>query len=178
MVSLRDDVCKGFVYNRHSKSVAIIFIGREAGILSRGKRKAGPSAKMALEVGGRADCNKEWIVSPKLRSAHSTATGPMPEAASICPAQLGTVHQKQQGANAVASSGTLSQELACKEMGWWRLGFGVSLGSGIRFVGSRASRGTWGVPALAVSRLRGLSLQPWHLLGPHQHGFGGGIFDR
>lgn len=40
MVSLRDDVCKGFVYNRHSKSVAIIFIGREAGILSRGKRKA------------------------------------------------------------------------------------------------------------------------------------------
>lgn len=52
---------EGFVYNRHSKSVAIILL-EEAGILSRGKRGRLPSAKMALEV-GQADCNKEWIDS-------------------------------------------------------------------------------------------------------------------
>lgn len=37
--------------------------------------------------------------------------------------------------------------------------------------GSTASRGVWGVPALAVQQAETSSLQPWHLLGPHHSGF-------
>lgn len=93
---MRDDVRKGFAYNRCSKLVAIIFSGREAEIPSRGKRKAAIS--QSVFGGEQTSIKSGWIVSPKLRSAYSAAIGPVPEAACICPAQLGNLHQKQQGA--------------------------------------------------------------------------------
>lgn len=52
----------------------------------------------------------------------------------------------------------------------WRLGFGVSGGSGIRFPGAADSRGT-GSSSVGCEQAERSSLQPWHLLGPHQHGF-------
>lgn len=56
VVSLRDDICEGFVYNRPSELVTMILIGKEAEISSGGKRK-GASALLGWE--GHID--KDWM---------------------------------------------------------------------------------------------------------------------
>lgn len=90
----------------------------------------------------------------------------MPEAAHAWQAQLGTLHQKQDGANQTHPSGTLSQVPVMQRHGvvenplWgarWRL--------------HPVSRLGLGSSSCGAGQTEACSSQPWDVLGVHQSGF-------